>query len=301
MVRVCLKEFPRGYYKGQKGDGFYMDDLLKLQLDVLLKNIKKDWDFTILITGGGEVRVGKSVLAMQIGSYWVNQLKELYNVIVPYSVTNNIVLEGNKLIQKGNELGQTYPLSPLIFDEAGADLEGKKIMRTSTQDVLDYYRECGQYNLLNVLVLPEYFDLPKGIALSRSICLIDVYALTDADDIFQRGYFKFFSRRNKKQLYMKGKKELDYNAYKSNFNGRFFDFYPIDEKEYRTLKQEALSRRDTKTRNKFLEQRNASWYILYKDFKMQQIDIAERMGNLTKNFVAHNTVSDALVGFRNDY
>ena len=69
MVRVCEKWFPKGHYKRQKQDGFYMDDLLKAQIDVLLKNIGNDWDFTIIITGGGEVRVGKSVLAMQIGSY----------------------------------------------------------------------------------------------------------------------------------------------------------------------------------------------------------------------------------------
>lgn len=297
MVRVCQREFPKGYYKGQKGDGFYIDDLLKMQLDVLLKNIKDDWDFTILITGGGEVRVGKSVLAMQIAAYWINQLKELYDIEVPFSVENNLILEGNKLIKKGNELGQSYPYSPLIFDEAGADLEGKKIMRSSTQDVLDFYRECGQYNLLNILVLPEFFDLPKGIALSRSICLIDVYTLTNDNDIFQRGYFKFFSRRNKKQLYIKGKRELDYDAYKYNFNGKFFNFYPVNEKEYRKLKQEALSRRESKRRNKFQYQRDACWYLLTQDFGMTQKELAIRMENLTKIFVAQNTVSDALTGF----
>lgn len=204
MVRVCQKLFPKGSYKGQRGDGFYMDNILKAQIDILLKNIQYDWDFTILITGGGEVRIGKSVLAMQIGAYWTDQIKELYGKKVPFSVSENFVLDGKKLIEIGNKLGKRYSYPCLVFDEAGADLEGRKIMTAMTQDVLDYYRECGQYNILNILVLPEYFDLPKGIAMSRSICLIDVYCATDPEGIFKRGYFNFFSRRNKKQLWING-------------------------------------------------------------------------------------------------
>ena len=125
-------------------------------------------------------------------------MKELYNIDLPFSVKENMVLDGKRLIEIGNQLGQNHNYAPLIFDEAGADLEGRKIMQTSTQNVLDFYRECGQYNLLNILVLPEFFDLPKGIALSRSICLIDVYYVANEEDIFERGFFKFFSRRNKK-------------------------------------------------------------------------------------------------------
>ena len=297
MVRVCQKWFPKGSYSGQRNDGFYMDDLLKNQIDILLKNIKNDWDFTILITGGGEVRIGKSVLAMQIGSYWSYMIKELYNKKVPFTVKTNFVLDGKKLIEIGNKLGQRYSYPCLIFDEAGADLEGRKIMTAMTQDVLDYYRECGQYNILNLLVLPEFFDLPKGIAMSRSICLIDVYCTTDDVGIFHRGYFNFFSRRNKKQLWIKGKKELNYKAYKYNFHGRFYDMYPIDEDEYRSLKQEALTKRESKRRNKFQMQRDACWFLLNREFDVTQQEIGKRMEQLTGVFVPHNTISDGVRHF----
>lgn len=294
MVRVCQKWFPKGSYKGQRADGFYIDDLLKYQLDILLKNIKNDWDFTIIITGGGEVRIGKSVLAMQIGAYWSYMVKELYNKDVPFTVKDNIVLDGQKLIEIGNKLGQNYSYPALIFDEAGADLEGRKVMSASTQDVLDYYRECGQYNILNLLVLPEYFDLPKGIAMSRSICLLDVYCLTDAEGIFQRGYFNFYSRRNKKQLWIKGKKELNYKAYKYNFHGRFYDMYPVDQEEYRALKQEAMTKRESKRINKFQMQRDACWYLLNREFNITQEEIGKRMEQLTGIFVPKQTVNDGL-------
>lgn len=297
MVRVCEEWFPKGSYSGQRHDGFYMDDILKEQIDILLKNIKNDWDFTIIITGSGEVRVGKSVLAMHIGAYWSYMIKKLYNKKVPFDVKTNFVFEGKKLIEIGNKLGQKYSYPCLIFDEAGADLEGRKIMSGMTQDVLDYYRECGQYNMLNILVLPEYFDLPKGIALSRSICLINVYYTTNEESIFERGYFDFYSRRNKKQLWIKGKKELNYKAYRYDFHGRFYNMYPLDEKEYRKLKQEAMTKRESRRRSKFQMQRDACWFLLNREFNMTQEQIGKRMEQLTGVFVPHNTISDGLRHF----
>ena len=294
MPRVCEEWFPKGTYKGQKGAGFYMNDLLKYQIDILLKNIKRDWDFTILITGGGEVRVGKSVLAFQVGAYWTYQMLKLYGNKLPWSVKENIVMDGKKLIEMGNKLGKNNHFAALVFDEAGADLEGRKVMSQMTKDVLDYYRECGQYNMLNILVLPEFFDLPKGIANSRSICLLDVYYRVDGNDIFQRGYFNFYSRRSKKFLYLNGKKTLDYNSAKYDFHGRFYDFHTVDEKEYRKAKQEALTKRESKRRNKFQMQRDACWFLLSEEFGWTQQEVGKRMEQLTGIFVAHNTISDGI-------
>ena len=200
MVKVCEGWFPMGFRPYQKSAGFFMHKTLKNQIDILIKNITNDWDFTIIITGGGEVRVGKSVLAMQIAAYWAYEIKRIYGIEVPFSLKDNFVLEGSELIKKGNELGQKAPYAPLVFDEAGADLAGRKVMLSTTNDVLDYLRECGQYNMLNIMVMPEFFELPKGIALSRSIFLIDVTYEADEEGIFQRGTFKFYSRRNKKML-----------------------------------------------------------------------------------------------------
>jgi hypothetical protein len=311
MVRVCKDLFPND--ENPEKAGFYMDDRLKLQLDVLLKNIKNDWDFTIIVTGGGEVRVGKSMLAMQIGAYWSYEIKKRYGSTIPFNVQENFVFEGENLIKQGNRLGKKYPFSCLIFDEAGADLEGRKTMQASTQAVLDYFRECGQYNMLNILVLPEFFDLPKGIAITRSIFLINADYYADENSMFQRGYFDFFSRRAKKYLYLKGKKDLDYKAVKGEFGsnkGRFYKFFPIDEGEYRLAKQEALARRETKKRNKFQVQRDALIYLLCSEKQdkeiavgqkiMTQEQLAVRMEQLTGIFVARNTLSDALTRLKGE-
>lgn len=292
-----MKVFPKGFSNNTK-PGFAMETTLKENIDILLKNIVNDWDFTILITGGGEVRVGKSVLAMQIAAYWKHKIKQLYGKNVPFDVEKNMVFDGKELIKKGNYLGQNYPYAPFIYDEAGADLEGRKAITQMTQDVLDYFRECGQYNLLNIIVLPEFFDLPKGIALSRSIFLIDVYYNPSEEGIFQRGYFNFYSRPNKKWLYLKGKRDLNYMAHPWDFHGRFYNFYPINEQRYRERKQEALTKRESKRRNKFQMQRDACWYLLTNEFGLTQEKLGQRMEQLTGIFVAHNTISDGIKHYK---
>mgnify|MGYP001024621813 CR=1 FL=1 len=136
MGKVCQDWFP-------ETNGFFMDDRLLIQLDILLKNIKNDWDFTIIICGQGEVRVGKSLLAMQIACYWPYEIEKRYGYKAPFDVKTNFVFNGQDLVKQGNYLGRNFKFPALIFDEAGADLEGKKKMSGSTQQVLDYFRECG--------------------------------------------------------------------------------------------------------------------------------------------------------------
>lgn len=261
MAKVCEKWFPMGTYKGQRSPGFYMHPTLKSNLDLLLKNVKKDWDYVIIVSAGGQVRMGKSLIALQICMYWTYELWERYKIAVPMNPKENIVYQGGDLISKGNHLGNKYKNSCLLFDEAGADLEGVKVMKKSTQAVKDFLRECGQYNMLTVLVLPEFFDLPKGIALSRSDFLIDCFVSVDKNDEWERGHFNFYSRWNKKGLYLKGKKDLNYKAHKEDFHGDWDEVYPLGveiidgsphitlspeefEAEYRKGKIEALKTRE---------------------------------------------------------
>lgn len=249
-VWVCGDWFPVGSFSKNIA-GFPINRLLKTQLDYLIKNVVNDWDFTLLICGEGEVRIGKSTLAQQISTYWTWSLMHILKITLPHSVKENIVFNGSELISRGNKLGRSHLYSSLIFDEAGADLEGIKIMKQTTQAVKDYLRECGQYNMLNILVIPEFFDLPKGIAISRSIAMINVYWLPDEDGNFERGYFKFYNKPDKKWLYLKGKKDLDYNCQKETFYGRFYKFYTYNEDEYKKAKKDALKNRE-KTNSKEL-------------------------------------------------
>jgi hypothetical protein len=287
-----------GSYKGQRSPGFYMHNTLKQTLDLWVKNVKNDWDFVIIISGQGTVRVGKSVLAQQIAAYWCYAIEKKYGVEVPFTVEDNIVFHGHELIKKGNKLGVKNKFNCLIFDEAGADLEGVKAMKKTTQNVKDFFRECGQYNMLNILCLPEFFDLPKGIATNRSNALIDCYVTVGDDDIWQRGQFNFFSAPNKKKLYRLGKKELNYQAVKPDFFGDWDNVYTIDEKEYKQMKIKALKTREVvgrveEARIRYLK---GALLTLTQDFELTYREIARRIADKTKSAATHKYIGKILAG-----
>ena len=228
MVKVCQNIF--------LPDGFYIDGYLKENLDILAESITKDFDFVILVSGGGMTRVGKSLIAMQIGAYLNNKVNELNKLHNTFS-TENYSFRGEELIRMGKE---SPPYYVLVYDEAGSDLMARKTMHGTTQALLDFFREIGQKNLFLICVLPDFFDLPKGIAVTRSVCLIDV----DFVEKFNRGKFKFYGRKAKKFLFLKGKKFLDYDAHRPDFHGAFTNFYTIDETKYRQMKIDALHGRE---------------------------------------------------------
>jgi len=299
MVRVCENELPLEFVQSQvqraRLPGFDLDPLLKQQIDIYLKNIRRDWDFVIIISGEGEVRVGKSFLASQIAMYWTSEIKRLYGTTVPFNFKENYVFHGSELIVKGNKLGTKHPNSALIFDEAGADLEGVKVMKRTTQAVKDFLRECGQYNLLTILILPEYFDLPKGIAMSRSNCLINVYWKGDEKGYMNRGYYKFYSRPNKKYLYLNGKKTLNYNAWRSDFNGSFDNLFTLDLLEYKKIKRKALKSREVIG---IREERWREWLrgcinYMY-DNRLSQREIAFEIGERCNLKIDQRTVGNIL-------
>ncbi len=310
MTTVCIDEYSIEYFNKQlknhnrsnkklrtrRNPGFYLHDNLKTQIDYYIKNIVEDWDFTIIVCGEGEVRVGKSFLACQIGAYWTSEIKRIHKKIVPFNLEENYVFDGRKLIEKGNKLGIAHPYSVLIFDEAGADLEGTKAMLATTREVKDYLRECGQYNMLTILVLPEYFDLPKGIAISRATCLINVYYFADKEGYFKRGFFKYYNRPAKKKLYLKGKKNLDYDVGRYNFHGSFDNVFPLDLEKYKLLKKSALKKRGSTTMDKKLLQRNIAWYLLVSEFDVNMSELARRMTNMGA-YTVNQTICEALKGF----
>ena len=272
MVKVCQKEFP-------ETDGFYMDGYLKENMDILIESIGNDFDFIILISGKGMTRIGKSQIGKQIGFYINSEVNRIYKNNNEYTAENNFVFRGKQLIEKGKDSPKYVVIN---FDEAGADLMARKTMHSTTQAVLDYLRECGQKNQFLICILPDFFDLPKGIALTRSVCLIDV----DFVEKFNRGKLRFYGRRAKKMLYLKGKKFLDYEAYRPDFHGAFTNFSPIDEEKYKQMKLDALHGREKDETDKANNKNSAYrkvldkwWDSVYYDYKignMTQLAIAKK-------------------------
>lgn len=301
MAYVCQEWFPKGTYKGQKQDGFWMDDYLVTQIDILVKNVIKDWDYTIIISAGGEMRSGKSVLAMQIGAYWSYAVWKKHGIKVPFNCDDNISFNGKQIMDKGNKLGQKYKYAALVMDEAADDLESTKVLSQETKAIKDYLRKAAQYNMLNIIVQAEFFEVPKPIAVSRSIFLIDVDYTIDEDGNFVRGIFKFYSRRNKKQLYLRGKRNLNYSAWKPDFKGSFTNFYPVDEQKYREGKAKSL--RDFK-RLTSLDLKRIEWLKACLKYIYQQglshREMADEIGKLSKYKIHFNTIGKYLKGEKFD-
>lgn len=205
-------------------DIFKFHELLADNLAYVTRNQQKDWDFKILISGDGMTRTGKSTMAFQIASFLDEGFADNWK--------NQVVFSGDKLIEQAYKIGKK---KVLVYDEAREGLDSKKQLESYTKHILDFFSQCGNLNHVVIIVLPDFFDLPKSISITTSTFLINCYSHG-----FTRGYFDFFDRVNKKNLYINGQKFRDYRAWKGNFKGTFTDYIPFDRKEYEDLKIKAL-------------------------------------------------------------
>lgn len=207
---------------------FYMEPYTRSNLDIIAKHIKKDWFFMILVSGSGITRVGKSVLAQQIAYYlaWKNGVK--FDI-------NQIYWHGEEVMKKAVKLPKW---TPFIYDEAKGGLDSKRAMETLTKNLTDFFAEAGQLNLLPIVVIPDFFDFKKEIAVTQSICLFNVYYKGE----FKRGYYGFYSADDKRALYYKGKLFRNYFVKNPSYRGYFPNKYMVDETEYRRRKRLALKR-----------------------------------------------------------
>ena len=205
-----------------------MEGYTQNNLDILAKHIKKDWFFMILVSGSGITRVGKSVLAQQIAYYlaWKNKVK--FDI-------DQIYWHGEEVMKKAVKLPKW---TPFVYDEAKGGLDSKRAMETMTKNLTDFFAEAGQLNLIPIIVIPDFFDFKKEIAVTQSICLFNVYYRKE----FERGYYGFYSADDKRALYYKGKLFRNYFIKAPSFRGHFPNKYMVDETEYRRRKRLALKR-----------------------------------------------------------
>ncbi len=218
-MKFAEEIFPKGTFPSQKSDGYYLDTALALNLDTFAKRIADDMHFLILITGNDNVGNGKSTMGTQVASYLTWKINQLHGVNNIYTCDNEF-FKARDLIKNSQNLPK---LSVVKLDE-GDDLTTHGMKELAVR-LKRYFRKCRQLNQIVILVLPSYFELPKFFALSRSHCLINVTFKKE----YERGYFDFYSPRAKKLLYIKGKKEWDYDAYPSSFSGVFgkhYTFFP---------------------------------------------------------------------------
>jgi hypothetical protein len=207
-------------------DGYLLENL-----KLIRRMVHNDRDCVIIVSG--DSGAGKSVFAMQIAKY----LDPTFN-------TDKVYFNGQKLITRLVS-PDTKKYEAFIYDEAREGLSNRNSMSKMNKLITDCFAEIRQKNLFVLLLIPDYFDLDMNLAHHRSRYLFYVYEkpnekLGERGDPLERGYFRFYSRRSKIRLYIKGKKFHDIDSEKADFHGRFSNIYVVDEENYRELKYNAL-------------------------------------------------------------
>ncbi len=268
--------------KGKLMKGYYMDSYLVENLSIVPRYLAKDFDLVLMVSGRGKVRTGKSTIAAQVGHFcaWaiaggkMNLEKDddgkyikpdvLKSPDKPlnFNLENNLCFDPITLMK----LGRTLPKnSVIIYDEGRTGLESKTVMTSLNKLAEDFFQECGQYNHVIIIVLPNAFKLHEELFCSRSNFLIDTYL----SESFGRGYFCFFNAKQKEKLYNFGKKLLGvsakYQAATPSFYGRFSNWYPFDRTEYERLKRKALRDKVLGTRETKIKERYAALVNIYKE------------------------------------
>ena len=234
------------------GKEWYIDKILATQLLTLVYNIKKDWDFVLLISGDRMVRVGKSVLGMTVCAFLCYAMNA-YKIKTKFDLDD--IFFDNSIMMDTVYNKPQYAIN--MYDEGREGLAASKTMKSIQQDILDFFAECGQLNQIFVIVLPDFFELKEPVAIGRSEFLLNVYRKPIAKEMdilgigekqpvvgFQRGFFQLFNRQRKAQLFDKARttRRKNYGLVKANVIGRFTNQYPLDENLYRVKKMEALKR-----------------------------------------------------------
>jgi hypothetical protein len=208
----------------------YMDGYLRKGFTKAKSLVEKDWDWVTLVDGveGG----GKSVIAQQC-AYEVDKTLTLDRITFTPEEFKDAVLSAKKY-------------QAVIYDEAYTGLSSRGTISDINKTLVQMLAEIRQKNLFVFLVMPTFFDLDRYAAIWRSRGLIHVYT----DKGYGRGYFAYYNKDRKKNLYILGKKFYDYRKPKPNFRGRFTAYYVVNQEEYRAKKLKALSDHKDTAKNK---------------------------------------------------
>jgi len=248
-MKIFTDKYPYGTIKGQKTDGLYVNELQHENLKELASAIVRDNSFLILVSSQAlSVRTGKSTFTQILAEDWNFIMREEHKVNLDFDM-RNIAFNAEEFEKKAfalHERGQKYGV--VILDESD-DLTGHSLSQ-EVKKIKRFLRKAGQLNLLMIMILPDFFEFPKSVAVNRSVALITV----DYGEHFERGHFKFYDFRKKKKLYIKGKAFNDYDVSECTFKGQFTGQYLVNEEEYRKEKYRDLFEDANKERGKRIDQ-----------------------------------------------
>ena len=219
----------------------------------------------------GKERAGKSVLGMIIGWY-----------ISKGKLTINNFARG--LTDAAKKISNLPDRSVLIMDEGSLVFSSKDSNTSMQRKLIKLMDVVGQKNMIFIICLPCFFDLNRTIAVRRSLFLCHVYP----NEKYDRGQYAFWGEKDKKFLYIYGKKNYDsYSMPNAEFVGEYMDFEPPFYKDYlgivkrQSLQEvmlEAQGENNKDPEQAVRESEEQIFSYLIKNKKMTQAEIADIKG-----------------------
>lgn len=205
------------------GKKYYLDGILKKNLDRTKENIKDDWDYLFIIDG--EVGSGKSVFAQTLAWHCSDGKLNIDSIcFTPEDFRN--------AIDKAPRYGA------VVFDEAFRGLSARASLSETNKILVSMLNEIRQKNLFVFIVLPSVWDVDGYVSKHRTKGVFHVYVNKQRE----RGYFSFYSS-GAMRLFMSDNKNRYRYPKEPAFHGRFRQPKPrylVGEEEYLKKKQKAL-------------------------------------------------------------
>lgn len=209
------------------GREYYYDGYLISNLDQLKKAVALKWDGVLLF--GGYEGDGKTTLASQ-ALYYLDPTFDL----------SRVCFSLDELARKMDELP---PGSALLYDESWKDVSNINKFQSGQRKFIRVLTEKRKKRLYIGVVAATFFDLNKYFVIHRSRAYIHVYSKG-----LERGYFSFYNRDQKKDLYIKGRRDWNLAAASPSFRARFTNWLPFDSESYENKKDEGTKEAETEPR-----------------------------------------------------
>lgn len=199
-----------------------MDGTLAKNLDLLKQQVANKYDGIFCISGNEGT--GKTIYSHSI-AYFLDQEFNL----------QNIVFSGQELVDRIQKCKRG---NCIVYDEAITSLSTSDAATEMQTTIIKLFTVIRSKGLYIILILPNVFMLRRYFFIFRTKFLLHTYSTNGID----RGYFKFYSYKRKKIMYLEGQKQWNMNVVTPNFKGRFTNTegFFIDPVAYEEKKQNAI-------------------------------------------------------------
>jgi adenylate kinase family enzyme len=253
--------------EGYEGDLYIHEALAPNLQRVKVSVLTKGWDYVAVVSG--LPGVGKSTFAQQLAKF-LDPNFESWQICFTAKEFRDKTSHGKK--------GQTF-----ILDESFADMNTSLHKDPEFIATINHLQLIRQRNLFLILVLPDFFSLSKNIAIFRASHLFVAYS-----EDYSHGDVAVFDREAKRELYIKGKQFINYQAHPPNFRITFNKRWFCDEEDYIKRKDEHLKQmaKPQEKAQKVAIFRDKLAALFIKTTKMQQKELARMV------LAPESTVSD---------